>query len=180
MHVAQESWLVPTLHVNPYLVTGLFAQTWGYKLNISSSIAFGLCCTCLTSCTRVFLRILWHSQSGRHSQNNLAKFGYILDMKVEKKNSFYIFGSLLLESNCKNWQFEKKTLSKSGKFGSFFPCIGWNHIFKETWLYGLSWIFINQDPCPSFGMFLLASRKFLVWINARGSRRIISTYITCE
>jgi len=34
-----------------------------------------------------FLRILWHSQSGNHSKNNLAKFGYILDMKVEKKKT---------------------------------------------------------------------------------------------
>jgi hypothetical protein len=37
------------------------------------------------------LRILWCSQShGNHSKNILAKFGYILDMKVEKKKSFYI------------------------------------------------------------------------------------------
>jgi hypothetical protein len=42
--------------------------------------------------TGFLLRILWQSQSGNHSQNNLAKFGYILDMKVEKKpESFYVF-----------------------------------------------------------------------------------------
>jgi hypothetical protein len=38
-----------------------------------------------------FLRILWHSQSGHHSQNNLAKFGYILDMKVPQKKNPSIF-----------------------------------------------------------------------------------------
>jgi hypothetical protein len=32
------------------------------------------------------LRILWCSQSGDHPENILAKFGYILDIKVEKKN----------------------------------------------------------------------------------------------
>jgi hypothetical protein len=31
------------------------------------------------------LRILWCSQSGDHPENNLAKFDYMLDMKVEKK-----------------------------------------------------------------------------------------------
>jgi hypothetical protein len=31
------------------------------------------------------------SQSGDHPENNLAKFGYMLDMKVEKKkNRFYV------------------------------------------------------------------------------------------
>jgi hypothetical protein len=39
------------------------------------------------------LRILWWSQSGNHPENDLAKFGYILDMKVEKKpESFYVLG----------------------------------------------------------------------------------------
>ncbi len=31
------------------------------------------------------LRILWCIQNGDHPENNLAKFGYILDMKVGKK-----------------------------------------------------------------------------------------------
>jgi len=40
--------------------------------------------------------ILWCSQSGHHPENDLAKFGYMLDMKVEKKSeSFYILGYLL-------------------------------------------------------------------------------------
>jgi hypothetical protein len=33
----------------------------------------------------VLLRILSSSQSGDHPKSNLAKFGYILDMKVGKK-----------------------------------------------------------------------------------------------
>lgn len=45
----------------------------------------------------VFLvRILWCSQTSEtsdHSKNNLAKFGYILDTKVEKKEPFSIPGS---------------------------------------------------------------------------------------
>jgi hypothetical protein len=64
-------------------------------------------------------------QSGYHSENNLAKFGYILDMKVGKKKkkrgSFYILG-YLLELIIKNWQLgRKKKSSKSGKFAFFFP-----------------------------------------------------------
>ncbi len=39
------------------------------------------------------LRILWWSQSGNRPENDLAKFGYILDMKVGKKTeSFYVLG----------------------------------------------------------------------------------------
>jgi hypothetical protein len=30
----------------------------------------------------LFFSVLWCSQSGDHSQNNLAKYGYILDLKV--------------------------------------------------------------------------------------------------
>jgi hypothetical protein len=36
------------------------------------------------------LRILPWSQSANHPENNLATFGYVLDMKLEKrKESFY-------------------------------------------------------------------------------------------
>jgi hypothetical protein len=76
------------------------------------------------------VRILWRSQSSDHSQNNLAKFGYALDMKVGKKESFYILG-YLLELIIKIW---KKNSSISGEFESFFSwkflCLGRNHIFK--------------------------------------------------
>jgi hypothetical protein len=37
------------------------------------------------------LRILWCSQSDDRPENNLAKFGYILEMKVEKKQNPSIF-----------------------------------------------------------------------------------------
>jgi hypothetical protein len=38
------------------------------------------------------LRIFWCSQSDDHPENNLANFGCILDMKVEKQctKSFYV------------------------------------------------------------------------------------------
>jgi hypothetical protein len=49
------------------------------------------------------------SQSGDHPENNLAKFGYILDIKLEKIKSFYILG-YLLELIVKIWRFEKKKL----------------------------------------------------------------------
>jgi hypothetical protein len=59
-------------------------------------------------------------------QNNLAKFGYILDMKVGKKerkkrkNPFDILG-YLLELIIKIWQIEISFFfSKSGKFGGVF------------------------------------------------------------
>jgi hypothetical protein len=37
------------------------------------------------------LRILWCSQSGDNPENNLAKFGYIVDVKVEKEQNPSIF-----------------------------------------------------------------------------------------
>jgi hypothetical protein len=40
------------------------------------------------------LRILWCNQSGNHPESNLAKFGYILDMKVEGKKNLNL--SMLL------------------------------------------------------------------------------------
>jgi hypothetical protein len=71
------------------------------------------------SSTGFLSRILWCSQSGNHSQINLAKFGYILDMKVgNKTESCYILG-YLLELIIKIWQIKKKS-SKFGEFGSFF------------------------------------------------------------
>jgi hypothetical protein len=51
-----------------------------------------------------------------------ARFGYKLDMKVEKKKteSFYIRG-YLLELIAENMAIWKKIPSKSGEFGPFFP-----------------------------------------------------------
>jgi len=61
-----------------------------------------------------FLRILWCSWSGHHPENNLAKFGYIIDMKVYifKIKSFFILG-YLLKGIIKLWQLNLK----SGEFG---------------------------------------------------------------
>ncbi len=96
--------------------------------------------------------IWWCSQSGDHSKNNLAKFGYILDRKVErKKESLYILG-YLLELIIKIWQFGFFIL-RSNKFGPFFPWIfffytGQNHNFSvqnspiielSNWLHFASW-----------------------------------------
>jgi hypothetical protein len=82
------------------------------------------------------LRILWCSQSDDHSQNDLAKFGYILEMKVERKTeSFYILG-YLLELIIKIWWFGIKfKIQKLVNFGPFFAwkilwILGQNHIFQ--------------------------------------------------
>jgi hypothetical protein len=52
------------------------------------------------------LRILWGSQSGNYPENNLAILGYIIAMKVGKKNieSFYFLG-FLLEVIIRPWGF---------------------------------------------------------------------------
>jgi hypothetical protein len=64
---------------------------------------------------------LWCSQSGNHSQINLAKFGYILDVKVGKKTELCYILSYVLELIIKIWKIKKKILQKFGEFGSFFP-----------------------------------------------------------
>ncbi len=49
-------------------------------------------------CSGFRLKILCVSQSGNHLENNLAKFGYILNMKVEKQKkqeSLYVLDYLL-------------------------------------------------------------------------------------
>jgi hypothetical protein len=52
----------------------------------------------------LLLGILQCSQSGNHRENILAKSGYLLYMKLEKKESFYILG-YLLELIIKIWRF---------------------------------------------------------------------------
>jgi len=58
-------------------------------------------------------------------------------MKVGKKNSFYIHGSLLQLIH-KIDDLKKKSLQNLGNLGHFFPweilCIGPKHIMKETQL----------------------------------------------
>jgi len=86
---------------------------------------------------RVSLRILWCSQSGDHPGNDLARFGYIIDMKVFfffKTESFYILG-YVLKVIIRLWQFGIFLNLKCVKFGPFFPwkillCISRNHIFQ--------------------------------------------------
>ncbi len=49
------------------------------------------------------LRILCCNQSGDHPQNNLAKFGYILDMKVgENKIKIFLYSWLPTRTYHKN------------------------------------------------------------------------------
>jgi hypothetical protein len=43
------------------------------------------------SLRRFLLRILLCNQCGHHPENNSAKFGYILDMKVEKEQNPSVF-----------------------------------------------------------------------------------------
>jgi hypothetical protein len=84
------------------------------------------------------LRILWYSQSGDQPENNLAKFGYVLDMKVEKHRIFLYSWLSTITSYHKTLAIWGKKNSKYVEFGSFFSwnilCIGWNHIFHvENW-----------------------------------------------
>jgi hypothetical protein len=63
------------------------------------------------------------AKSYNHPENNLAKFGYILDMKVEKKQNPSIFLATYwnLSQNSGDFNFNFFSPSKSGVFGSFFP-----------------------------------------------------------
>jgi hypothetical protein len=107
------------------------------------------------------LRILWSSQSGYHSQNNLVKLGYILDMKT--KESFYILASLL-ELIHKNLMIWKKNPFKIWQiWGIFFPweilCIGWNHIMKKNTVAGPLLAFHKPLPMSLIQYFFLPSRN---------------------
>jgi len=63
--------------------------------------------------------LLWWSQSGDHPENNLSKFGYILDMKLAKKTESFDVLGYLLEFIIKLWRFGFLSSSKSGDFGVF-------------------------------------------------------------
>ncbi len=74
------------------------------------------------------LRILWCIQSGYHPENNLAKFGYILDMKLgerkkeRKKNRILLKNSWLSSAIIiKNMGIRNLFFSKYIEFGLFFP-----------------------------------------------------------
>jgi hypothetical protein len=47
-----------------------------------------------TICGRVLVGILWSNQSDDHLENNVVRFGYIIDMKI-RKNIIYILLSLI-------------------------------------------------------------------------------------
>jgi hypothetical protein len=59
---------------------------------------------------------LWCRWNGNHSKDDLARFGYKLDMKVERKpDSFYILG-YLLELMIKMWNLDYFFLRKMANF----------------------------------------------------------------
>jgi hypothetical protein len=57
----------------------------------------------------LMVKILWCSQSGDLPENNLAKFGYVIDMKFgrgkKKKTEFFYVLGYLLELIIKIWRF---------------------------------------------------------------------------
>jgi hypothetical protein len=76
-----------------------------------------------------FKRILWCSQSGDRSQNNLAKFGYMLDVRVEKRKGIVLYS---LEFIIKIWWFAKnKKIFKIWQFYHQSKCV-YPHNFGVT------------------------------------------------
>jgi len=67
--------------------------------------------------TGFVLRILWCSQSGDHPENNLAKFRYILDMEVGKKNRIPLYSWPHTGTYHKNLVIWNFLFLKSGEFG---------------------------------------------------------------
>ncbi len=91
------------------------------------------------------LRILWCSQSGYHPGNNLAKFGYKMDMKVggeeeeDKKQSPFIFLITF-------WKLLKRISWKFGK--------NWNVplVFLErSWWAGFDGIYLARVGLKNVG-----------------------------
>jgi hypothetical protein len=63
---------------------------------------------------RASLKDFFKGFCGDHAENNLAIFGFILDVKVGKKKPFYILDYQLLELIIKIWRFEISFPLKSG------------------------------------------------------------------
>jgi hypothetical protein len=114
-------WACFYLDISLYIHQGKFAPIW-----------LGIFFYCfnypiwLVNILNLFLleaRILWCSQSDNRSENDLAKFGYILNTKANyfflKQNPSIFLATYwnLSKTNLTNL---KKHSSKSGKFGSFF------------------------------------------------------------
>jgi len=60
---------------------------------------------------------IWYSQIGEHQEENLAKFGYKPDIRVEKIKNFLMF-FLPARTCCKNLVFPPPA-PNSGELGSF-------------------------------------------------------------
>ncbi len=104
------------LHVHKTFSLYMGATSWTYL----QTVAFWLPSTSLTCCTQGFLlRILWSNQSGHHSQNNLAKLGYILDMKVGKKKNPSICLDLYSNLFIKSDDLKKNSLRNLAIWGIF-------------------------------------------------------------
>ncbi len=92
--------------------------------------------------------IFWCIQNGNHPKNNSPKFGYILDMKVEKETkSFSIFGYML------------ELITKIIWFGIFFFEIltNFNHLSMKNPLYRSKSYFLGCN------LEKLLTKKTLVW-----------------
>jgi hypothetical protein len=111
-----------------------------------------------------YLSTLWCSQSGHHPENNWAKFGYILDMKVgpKKIESFYVLG-YLLELIFKIWwiwsivSFQKKSF-----------------VYVETW-----WKFTSRRNTgkgkPFFNQWNFALKNVkMKWFSQFSNTKILS------
>ncbi len=63
----------------------------------------------------------WSIKVGNHPENNLAKFGYQVDMKVERKQNCSIFLATYSNLSLKIWWFGIFFPLKSVEFEPFFP-----------------------------------------------------------
>ncbi len=75
----------------------------------------------------------WCSWSGGHPYDDLARFGYMLDMKAQNKQNPSIFLATYWNSSLKSGDLDC-FIWKSGEFGAFLPCkilcICQSHIFQ--------------------------------------------------
>ncbi len=69
---------------------------------------------------RFLYAVLCCSDTGNHPQEELAKFGYLSERKVENFKNPTIFQQLFAETYCLNMASSEKTFSL-GNFGTFFP-----------------------------------------------------------
>jgi len=103
----------------------------------------------------IFLRILWCSQTGNGQEINLAKFGCILDMQVEKNG-------MLLYSWLPTGTYHKNLVNLGLFFSWKILCIRWNHIFQ----FKISQNFNNRRNIDSAVCFIAS--KFQMATTAYG------------